>query len=156
MGKPVLSAAWPETLTAPGTAHRVHDMCPLTNDATAGRTSGTETLFCSVWMRTWAVSVTPSHLLRPLCSSCGTRLLPLQFQIVSWQPLADCKSLECTQPNVQPQCQTTTLLFTSGYSCFPPFSFFVLSLLVAGCSFIFKIHTLECINCVNTYISHIN
>uniref|UniRef100_A0A7N8XYT9 Sema domain, immunoglobulin domain (Ig), short basic domain, secreted, (semaphorin) 3bl n=1 Tax=Mastacembelus armatus TaxID=205130 RepID=A0A7N8XYT9_9TELE len=51
MGRLVLNAAWPETLTAPGMDHPVHDTSPTANAATAGRTSGRETLCCSVWIR---------------------------------------------------------------------------------------------------------
>lgn len=51
MGKPVLSAAWPEILTAPGMDHCAHDTCPTANVATADRTSGMGTRCCSVWIR---------------------------------------------------------------------------------------------------------
>lgn len=55
MGKSALSAAWPETLTVHGTDRPVHGLFLTASAATEGRTSFMETLFCSVWIRIWAV-----------------------------------------------------------------------------------------------------
>lgn len=62
MGKPVLSAAWPGTLTAPGTEPCARDTWRTANDASAGRTSDMETLCCSVPIRIWAVSSGHTHM----------------------------------------------------------------------------------------------
>lgn len=58
MGTPVPSAAWPGTLTAPGTDRCARGTWRTANAASADRTSDTETPCCSVPIRIWVVSST--------------------------------------------------------------------------------------------------
>lgn len=53
--KHVLSVAWHETPTVPGTDTPAHDMFPAPNVVTADRTSDTQTQHCNVETRTRAV-----------------------------------------------------------------------------------------------------
>lgn len=71
MGKPVLSAAWPEILTVHGMARPVLDLFPTANVASAGKMSDMGMLCYSVWIRMLAVRVHSSSL----CITCWYDLL---------------------------------------------------------------------------------